>query len=152
MCAIIKGSPDDIYFIIEEPFKQYSTKKHTLGDLLAHSFHKFFLESLSAFYFLYCFFRVPVTNMRYKERIEKGKMRMEEPEQTKREAQAELDQMPEVSGSEEISDEELKGLSGLEVFDNDKFKVLIEKVVVYGADAMEIVWKVRNPFGDGTST
>ena len=38
-------------------------------------------------------------------------MRMEELEQTKREAQAELDRMPEVSGSEEISDEELKGLS-----------------------------------------
>lgn len=24
--------------------------------------------------------------------------------------------------------------------------MLIEKVVVYGEDAMEIVWKVRNPF------
>lgn len=24
--------------------------------------------------------------------------------------------------------------------------MLVEKVVVYGEDAMEIVWKVRNPF------
>lgn len=87
----------------------------------------------------------------YKERIEKGKVRMEELEQTRRETQAELDRMQEVSGSEEISDEELKGLSGLEVFDKDKLKTLIEKVIVYGADDMEIVWKVRNPFGDGES-
>lgn len=56
--------------------------------------------------------------------------------------------MQEVSGSEKISDEELKELSELEVFDKDKLKVLIEKVVVYGADAMEIVWKVQNPFGE----
>lgn len=71
---------------------------------------------------------------------------MDELEQARHEAQAELDRMQEVSGSEEISDEKLKGFSGLEVFDKDKLKVLIEKVVVYGADAMEIVWKVRNLF------
>lgn len=45
-------------------------------------------------------------------------------------------------------DEELTGLSELEVFDKDRLKELIEKVVAYGEDAMEIVWKVRNPFND----
>ena len=60
-----------------------------------------------------------------------------------------LDRMQEVSGPEEISDEELTGLSELEVFDKDRLKTLIEKVVVYGEDAMEIVWKVRSPFKDG---
>lgn len=32
-------------------------------------------------------------------------------------------------------------------FDKDRLKALIEKVVVYGEDAMEIVWKVGNPHG-----
>lgn len=59
--------------------------------------------------------------------------------------------MQEASGSEEIPDKELAGLSELEFFDKDKLKVLIEKVVVYGEDAMEIVWKVENPFKDGKS-
>ena len=54
--------------------------------------------------------------------------------------------MREVSGSEEVTDEELNGLSELEVFDKDRLKALIEKVIVYGEDAMEIVWKVGNPF------
>lgn len=54
--------------------------------------------------------------------------------------------MQEVSGPEEISDEELSGLSEQEVFDKDRLKVLIEKVIIYGEDAMEIVWKVQNPF------
>lgn len=62
------------------------------------------------------------------------------------EARAELDQVREVSGSEEVTDEALEGLSELEVFDKERLKMLIEKVVVYGEDAMEIVWKVRNPF------
>ena len=59
--------------------------------------------------------------------------------------------MQEVSGPEEISDEELNGLSELEVFDKDRLKTLIEKVVVYGEDAVEIVWKVRNPFDSEVS-
>ena len=80
------------------------------------------------------------------ERIEKGRVRMEELEQARRGAQAELERMQEVSGSEEISDEELNGLSELEVFDKDRLKTLVDKVVVYGEDAMEIVWKVGNPF------
>ena len=82
----------------------------------------------------------------YMERIEKGRVRMEELERARCEAQAELDRMQEVSGSEEISDVELTGLSELEIFDKDRLKALIEKVIVYGEDAMEIVWKVRNPF------
>ncbi len=87
-----------------------------------------------------------VSREEYMERIEKGRVRMEELERTRRGAQAELDRMQEVSGPEEISDEELNGLSELEVFDKDRLKVLIEKVIVYGEDAMEIVWKVQNPF------
>ena len=63
-----------------------------------------------------------------------------------REAQAELECMREAAGSEEVADEELAGLSVLEVFDRERLKMLIEKVVVYGADAVEIVWKVGNPF------
>lgn len=87
-----------------------------------------------------------VSREEYMERIEKGRVRMEELERARRGAQAELDRMQEVSGPEEISDEELNGLSELEVFDKDRLKVLIEKVIVYGEDAMEIVWKVQNPF------
>lgn len=40
------------------------------------------------------------------------------------------------------------GLSGPEVFDKERLKGLIEKSVIYGADAVEIVWKVGNPFWD----
>ena len=80
------------------------------------------------------------------ERIEKGRVRMEELERVMCEARAELDQVREVSGSEEVTDEALEGLSELEVFDKERLKMLIEKVVVYGEDAMEIVRKVRNPF------
>ncbi len=87
-----------------------------------------------------------VSREEYMERIEKGRVRMEELERARRGAQAELDRMQEVSGPEEISDEELNGLSELEVFDKDRLKVLIDKVVVYGEDTVEIVWKVRSPF------
>ena len=82
----------------------------------------------------------------YMERIERGRVRMEELEQSRHEAQMELDRMQEMAGSEEIPDEELAGLSVLETFDKDRLKTLIEKVVVYGEDAIEIVWKVQNPF------
>ena len=87
-----------------------------------------------------------VSREEYMERIEKGRVRMEELERARRGAQAELDRMQEVSGPEEISDEELSGLSEQEVFDKDRLKVLIDKVVVYGEDTVEIVWKVRSPF------
>lgn len=92
-----------------------------------------------------------VSQKEYMERIEKGRVRMEELEQARRGAQAELDWMQEVSGPEEIPDEELTGLSELEVFDKDRLKGLIEKVIVYGEDAMEIVWKVRSPFRNESS-
>jgi len=82
----------------------------------------------------------------YMERIDIGRVRMEELERTRDEAQAELDRMQTAVCSEEISDKELSGLSELETFDKDRLKALIEKVVVYGEDAMEIVWKVENPF------
>ena len=54
--------------------------------------------------------------------------------------------MREAAGSEGVADEELAGLSVLEVFDRERLKVLIEKVVVYEEDVMEIVWKVLSPF------
>jgi len=59
--------------------------------------------------------------------------------------------MQTAADSEEISDKELSGLSKLETFDKDRPKALIEKVVVYGEDAMEIVWKVENPFSSAES-
>ena len=62
----------------------------------------------------------------YMERIEKGRMRMEEMEKARDEAQAELEQIK-TAGGEELPDEELSVLSGLEVFDKDRLKALIEK-------------------------
>lgn len=47
--------------------------------------------------------------------------------------------------TEEILDGELAEFSVLESFDKDRLKMLIDKVNVYGADAIEIVWKVENP-------
>lgn len=35
--------------------------------------------------------------------------------------------------------------------EKDRLKTLIEKVIVYGEDAVEIVWKVENPFRDENS-
>lgn len=82
----------------------------------------------------------------YTARIENGRMRMEELERARGEAQAELEGIQTTAVSEELPDEELEGVAGLEEFDKDRLKMLVEKVVVYGEDAMEIVWKVRNPF------
>ena len=87
-----------------------------------------------------------VTREDYISRIEKGRIRLEELEQIKSEAQAELDSMQTVSVQEELPDKELAELSVLESFDKDRLKMLIDKVVVYGEDAIEIVWKVGNPF------
>ena len=87
-----------------------------------------------------------LTREDYVTRVDKGKARMEELEQIKSEAQAELDSMQTVSKLEEIPDIELAELSVLESFDKERLKALIDKVVVYGADAIEIVWKVGNPF------
>lgn len=87
-----------------------------------------------------------ISREKYIGRIEKGKVRLEELEREKDEAQAELDRMQAVPGSERIADEELAELSRLGTFDRDRLKTLIEKVVVYGEDAMGIVWKAENPF------
>lgn len=87
----------------------------------------------------------------YVERIGRGRARMEELEQSRHEAQMELDRMQEMADSEEVTDEELSGLSVLDTFDVDRLKALIEKVVVYGDDAIEIMWKVRNPFDSEVS-
>ena len=87
----------------------------------------------------------------YVARIEKGKLRMEELEQIKSEALEELDSMQTVSKTEEIPDGELAELSVLESFDKNRLKVLIDKVIVYGEDAIEIVWKVSNPFRTETT-
>lgn len=84
----------------------------------------------------------------YVARIEKGKIRIEELEQIKSEAQAELNRMRTVSKPEKIPDEELAELSVLESFDKERLKALIDRVIVYGADAIEILWKVGNPFED----
>ena len=51
-----------------------------------------------------------------------------------------------VSTTGEILGGELAEISVLESFDKDRLKMLIDKVIVYGADAIEIVWKEGNPF------
>lgn len=84
----------------------------------------------------------------YVARIEKGRIRMEELEQIKSAALEELNSIQTVSEKKEILDEELTELSVLESFDKDRLKILIDKVIVYGANAIEIVWKVGNPFED----
>lgn len=55
--------------------------------------------------------------------------------------------MQAVSGSERIADEKLMELSELEIFDKDRLKTLIEKVIVYGENDMKIVWRARSSFG-----
>lgn len=87
-----------------------------------------------------------ITREDYIARIEKGRIRQEELERIGSEAQAELDSMQTISVTEEIPDKELAELSVLESFDKDRLKTLIDKVIVYGEDAIEIVWKVGNPF------
>lgn len=87
----------------------------------------------------------------YLARMERGRARMEELEQARNEAQAELDSMQALSEAEEISDGELAELSVLDTFDKDRLKALIDKVIVYGEDAIKIVWKVDNPFQDEIS-
>ena len=71
---------------------------------------------------------------------------MEELEQIRSEALAELGSMQTITITEEIPDAELAELSVLEAFDKDKLKALIDRVIVYGADTVEVVWKVDNPF------
>lgn len=87
-----------------------------------------------------------ITREDYVARIEKGRIRMEELEQIKSAALEELDNLQAVSEPGEIPDEKLAEFSVLESFDKDRLKTLIDKVIVYGSDAIEIVWKVGNPF------
>ncbi len=89
-----------------------------------------------------------ITREDYMAQIEKGRIRMEELEQIKSTALEELDslRLQAASEPEEIPDEKLAEFSALESFDKDRLKILIDKVIVYGADAIEIVWKVGNPF------
>lgn len=54
--------------------------------------------------------------------------------------------MVETGRTGEVQEEELSELSVLETFDNEKIQILVDKVFVYGNDAIEIVWKTRNPF------
>lgn len=89
-----------------------------------------------------------ITREDYMAQIEKGRIRMEELEQIKSTALEELDslRLQAASEPEEIPDEKLAEFSALESFDKDRLKILIDKVIDYGADAIEIVWKVGNPF------
>ena len=88
-----------------------------------------------------------ITREDYIARIEKGRIRAEELERTRSEALTELDSMFQlVSNEKEIPDETLMEFSTLDTFDKDRLKVLIDKVLVYGEDSIEIVWKVDDPF------
>lgn len=87
-----------------------------------------------------------ITRESYVEQIESGKARMEELEQIRSAAQEELDSMQTMTSTEEIADAELAELSVLEAFNKDKLKALIDRVIVYDADAVEVIWKVDNPF------
>lgn len=88
-----------------------------------------------------------ITREDYIARIEKGRIRAEELERTRSEALAELDSMFQpILNENEIPDETLLEFSTLDTFDKDRLKVLIDKVLVYGEDSIEIVWKVDDPF------
>ncbi len=54
--------------------------------------------------------------------------------------------MQTVSVQEELLDKELEELSVSESFNKDRLKMLIDKVVVYGEDDIQIVWKMGNTF------
>lgn len=82
----------------------------------------------------------------YIEKIEKGKIRLEELGQIKDDALKELDAMTDISDTTEMSNENIEELSVLDSFDLNKMKLLIDKVVVYGEDEIEIIWKANNPF------
>lgn len=79
-------------------------------------------------------------------KIEKGKKRLEKLERTKDDALEELENLQGTSDDTAVCDEDLQEISALNNFDLDRFKLLIEKVIVYGEDEIEIVWKVDDPF------
>lgn len=82
----------------------------------------------------------------YIAKIEKGKISMEELGQIKDEILKELEKLQSVSEDIGVCDADLKEISTLANFDLHKLKLLIEKVVVYGENEIEIVWKVDDPF------
>lgn len=47
-----------------------------------------------------------------------------------------------VLNEKEIPDKILMVFSTLDTFDKDRLKVLVHKVLVYGEDCIEIMWKV----------
>ena len=67
-------------------------------------------------------------------------------ERTKDDALEELENLQGTSDDTAVCDEDLQEISALNNFDLDRFKLLIEKVIVYGEDEIEIVWKVDDPF------
>ena len=73
------------------------------------------------------------------------KERMAGLEQDRGRAQEELCRLL-TAPKEELPDGEPAEFAVLETFDKDRLKKLIKKVVVYGEDRIEIVWKVKNPF------
>lgn len=79
-------------------------------------------------------------------KIEKGKKRLEKLERTKDDALEELENLQGTSDDTAVCDKDLQEISALNNFDLDRFKLLIEKVIVYGEDEIEIVWKVDDPF------
>ena len=82
----------------------------------------------------------------YIAKIEKGKIRLEELERIKDDALEELENMQSIQNQSEVCDADLKDFSELDSFNMDKLKLLIDKVIVYGEDEIEIVWRVDDPF------
>ena len=54
--------------------------------------------------------------------------------------------MQSIQNQSEVCDADLKDFSELDSFNMDKLKLLIDKVIVYGEDEIEIVWRVDDPF------
>lgn len=79
-------------------------------------------------------------------KIEKGKKRLLELEGTKGDALEELENLRSISDDTGVCDADLQEISALDNFDLDRLKLLIEKVIVYGEDEIEIVWKLDDPF------
>lgn len=79
-------------------------------------------------------------------KIERGKKRLEELDKIKENAMEELESLQIISDDTRICDADLQEISALDNFDLDRLKLLIEKVIVYGEDEIEVVWKVDDPF------
>jgi Site-specific recombinases, DNA invertase Pin homologs len=82
-------------------------------------------------------------------KIERGKKRLEELEGIKNNALEELERLRSISDETGICDADLQEISALDNFELDRLRLLIEKVIVYGEDEIEIVWKVDDPFRNG---